>query len=253
MVFPDKFEIFSDGVRFVSEAQIAWWSKSFEPVRMMPKNICDRLTEGLPGERERHVARLDPNGERTDVIILGTDAAGKVFETGRSFHFNERFINLDLADVREDFQKKGYGRSLTRNSYRLAAALGFNCISLTAMHVGSYSWARLGFMPTISSWNGANCIGKIRVRLLALRQYLSRDLYLEVLDYVTSSEPEVIWLIADKEEMIPSQSGHLIPLGVALLYESGASWYGTIELKSCVTRSKQIGRVRDYLGLSANE
>lgn len=248
------FENFTNGVRLVSEDQVEWWERSFSPLSMMPKDICDLLTDGLPGDRDRHVDRIAPYKERADLIVSGTDADGRIFHTGRSFHFAHRCINLDMADVREDVQKRGYGRTLARNSYRLAVALGFDRLTLTALQVGSYSWARLGFMPTPDSWQAPKCRQKIQTSLASLRNQISSDLYLEVLDYAISDHPEVIWEIADKDAMVDSgKTVRRVPLGVALLYDSGASWHGTIELRHCETRTKQIERVRDYLALGANE
>jgi GNAT superfamily N-acetyltransferase len=254
MLLSSKYDVFTEGVRMVSDTQIAWWAKSFAPVSMMPKTICDRLVDGLPGDRERHVSYLDPYTERTDVIVTGTDSQGQVFEAGRSFHFKSRCLNLDMASVRSDVQRLGYGRALARNSYRLASALGFDRITLTALQVGAYSWARLGFMPTYESWNNDNCRRKVRSQLGKFRDQLDPNVYADALSYVDWREPEAIWLIADLDmEVIVDTPPRYLPLGFALLYGGDASWFGSIELRHCEVRTKQIERVRDYLGLDATE
>lgn len=254
MLVSSRYDIFTDGVRMVSDAQIGWWAKRFQMVSMMPGAICDRLVDGLPGDRDRHVSCLDPYHERTDLIIVGTDAHGPVFEAGRSFHFKSKCLNLDMAWVRDDLQRHGYGRTLTRNSYRLAVALGFERITLTALQVGAFSWARLGFMPSAESWNNDNCRKRVRSQLDKLRGQLGEDTYTEVRSYVDWQEPEAIWLIADLEvEVNVGTPGQDVPLGFALLYYSEASWAGSIELRHCDIRSKQIERVRAYLGLAPTE
>lgn len=123
-------------------------------------------------------------------------------------------------------------------------------LSLKAIDVGSYLWARMGFLATEESWKEANCRGKIPNAIGEVRDLhwrVKEDLY----EIVGADDPIGLWDIADQQKIVNSIKvvGLRRPLGEILLIESEATWRGTLEFfrDGQDDRSPHLERLENYL------
>ncbi|KAA9386831.1 GNAT family N-acetyltransferase [Neorhizobium galegae] len=139
----------TNGVRTLSDPAIQWWNDRFADFNFTPKDVCDYLTWGMPGDRDNFLERIDISSHRTSVEVKGYDDQGEVFWAGRTIQFRPLEFNLDVLKIREDYQSLGYGKLLLGNSYRFAKLLGFKRLTLTAVGIGSYAWSKAGFLESV--------------------------------------------------------------------------------------------------------
>ena len=251
--------VFTEGVEFtipMTDQIVKWWETRFGRYDMFPKDLCSFLVADLPFARTCQITGVDLDREIVCVEIQGIDALGEVYLTARSVEFAERQVHLNMTDLRTDVQGHGYGTLLARNCYRLARRLELDRLGVTAIGGGSYVWARAGFLPTHKSWNDERCKQRIANHLIHIPE-LDWETANNVYTMLGSDDEQTMWDLSDLEERVRScyRPDKLIPLGRALLAESGASWKGTLEMNENDTDShaEQLMRARSYLGLDASE
>lgn len=217
-----------------------WLESRFTKFSLTPKDICDKLVVGLPVSANYKIAAINPARDYICVEITGSDDSGVVFLTARSIEFQERQLHLNRTEVRANLQGYGYGTTLARNCYCLARTLGLERLGVTALDGGSYVWARSGFLPTPEAWNNSPCKQRIAGHMEQVPDRRS-----------------VVWAISGLQQKVRSMRDPRveIPLGRALLTESGASWKGTLEFfeNDRNTKEHHLTRARAYLKLCADE
>ncbi len=245
----------SNGVRTLSDHSVKWWNDHLGVYNYSPKDVCDLLTRGLPGDRDNLLERIDTSADRTSLEIKGLDQQGEIFWASRTLLFRSRELNLDVLKIREDYQSQGYGKIQLRNAYRFAKALGFVRLTITAVDAGSYAWSKAGFLASVQSWKHAYCRGRIEAYIQSRRVILGSPLTSELLAYARSDDPRALWALAVYDDLVPllKNPDIHVPLGFAILRESESSWYGRIELVDGTVREKQIALVRNYIGLNTGE
>lgn len=243
---------FKNGIRFNFKPQFmdeVWWNNNFTTVGQ-PYDLCDFLTNGLPGVRDYIIDKISHPENSTSMEALGcTNQGTKIFWTGRTISFGLRELNLDLSSIEPPYQGRGYGTSLAGNCYRLAVDLNLHRLTVTALGSGSYVWARAGFTPFQYYWD------RLRAQVTAFLPKISgmsnKDAQ-SVDMLLKSADPTSIWALSDFEADVNVQtkaSALRCSLGKALLFHSDTSWRGTIELLAHNQDAEQIKRASDYFHL----
>ncbi|WP_050579472.1 GNAT family N-acetyltransferase [Rhizobium leguminosarum] len=257
-----EFEIraFMHGVDFETlptRAEVEWWRRRIRlGAPSDPRHVCDYLVRGLAFDLRKVARKIDPSVERASIEIYASDHGAEVFTTGRSIEFDCNQVHLDTTGVEPSYQGRGYGVALARNAFRLARHLGFARLGVTAIDVGSYVWAKSGFLPTAESWEEGNSKQRIAECLERIDELTWSD-KAKVYQELSSSDPTTLWMISDFGELVRSTRNRnsRLPLGKVLLTESGASWYGTLEFyrDDGGPSDSHLHRARAYLGLDEDE
>ena len=245
---------FVAGIRTVPEHKLLWWANHFGPQSLLPRQLCDELSSGLPGETTYTLSLIEPRLDRADIEVESRGPFGQMWQIGRSFHFKDRTLNMDIACVWPQHRNQGYGRLIALNAYRLANDLEFDRLTLTAIDAGAYFWARNGFLPTEEAWSSDNCKGRIFRHLHKIRKRLTPESFHQAHRYVSSPSTQAIWRLADMQDDVASEAGEPVrKLGETLIKGARASWRGSLELHGDDLSRIQIRRFRHYHGLGEDE
>jgi predicted N-acetyltransferase YhbS len=254
MSFPDPLDdaipdYFGEGsgvlLRGGSSPEVnAYWHQRFGYLQMRPADLAERLRVGMPGEAKVVFEAVDPMRDAVVIALDLGDAQGRIFFTQQSLIFDVGMLHLDLVQVDEARQRQGKGRRLTRNAFNLAKDLDLQRLGVHAVDVGTYKWAKVGFAPTVESWNSSTCKGAIGGAIASIKSLDTRILN-RVFFALSKEDPKAIWEIADLEMKVRTTTNETpVKLGQHLLTKSGASWRGTLELSD----ANQVERASNYFG-----
>ena len=210
---------------------------------------------------------VDPN-QFKDAVLQGTNLQGKVkMSPAPAAHGVECFIKtpasettfmfkqdddgskvVDLVEFLVPPRKQGGGvaKKILRNSMNTFKKMGVKKVELDAVSIGSYAWARYGFVPDELYWK-KSMKRRIEGRAAELcdRDHQDRrQLFDRVLQALTD-DPHSIWDIADVNAEIQLDGGESIPIGKALLIDN--SWAGYLALDD----EQAMRRFNAYTGAAA--
>jgi GNAT superfamily N-acetyltransferase len=214
----------------ITAVQIAWWHGRFGARGPSPGAIAHALGRkvALPISYELDIR--DDHRDEVRIGLVSLDQAGKVLEAERSILFLRDALNLSFMEVRMDFRGRGVGFQLVANCYDLAESLSLKRLTVTAVDDGSYLWAKAGFVPFRRVWNETSLKDTIarKLHLIPGVSWAMRD---EVYTALGSDDPHSIYILVGMRDPVPSTAvaGTRVPLGRALLAESGATWAGSLE------------------------
>ncbi len=239
-----------DGVlrfrRPLREADIAWWSEVFGEVT--PLQVASRLAHGLPGEKSFEYA-IDGPGRTFDLDMRGTHGNAEIWFQATSLNLVTANFHEDGLRVGERFRSAGHAQRLVGNLADLADDLKVPRISLDAVNLGAYMWARAGAVPV-------GGVGDLTIEMLTR---LSRVASSDELDARVAADvqtmilglnrrPKLMWALAGLKPIVTSyhlfnQGGgeSRVKLGQHLLI--GTTWKANIELRDGETRM-QLGTWR---------
>lgn len=153
----------------------------------------------------------------------------------RQFSLADGVVSHIYFDLNEAERKRGLGSRFLRNSVVAYRLQGIRTIrTKAACEAGGYTWARLGFIPDLNSWQGIT--GEIQKRLNAVRTEIPQETAMYVDTLLRSSDPKSIWSIADMQYHVNGK-----PLGRFLL--AGSCWNGFFG----VTRKDCLKRLNRYI------
>ena len=161
-------------------------------------------------------------------LIISARNGEKIERLTRTFEIKDEglVVKHDMFRLWEDKQGGSIAKTVLKDSFKLYDELGVSRVELEAnIDVGSYAWAKYGFLPTDKAW------AQLRVKLSERIESLSvpRDVEDMLLALIESDDPRTIWLIADS------------PYGKDLLLS--ASWDGYIDLKN----AQAMDRFKGYI------
>ncbi|WP_149651376.1 hypothetical protein [Azospirillum argentinense] len=206
----------------------------------------------MPGKLWCKYTVVSVEQERLSFEIGGLDDTGEnIWYSGFTVNIDDNNFFKDLTFIESGYQNEDLGTLLMSRCYELARLLKLDQIRLHAMWAGAYAWARFGFIPNKAEWNDT-MKANVTSRLLVLKKDIPHKLFLEMLRFLESEDPAVVWSIADERYPVPSaemsdEDGQplQIPLGRALLAESGTSWYGFLDLSDQLA----VERFEEYVGV----
>lgn len=161
--------------------------------------------------------------------IESRDGSGnKTMEMERAFAVTskgERVAEHNSFFLTDSLQGKGVAKHLLYKSFRFYRSHGFNRVEVGTTSVGSYAWAKFGFVPDRLSWNPEVKEGAYQ----RIRRAIQVDAFNEEKSQLLSlldKDPHSIWRLADH------------PSGRNVLRGFGTSWYGSFNLndREAVTR-----------------
>lgn len=225
--------------RSVGEDAARWWNaKIFDKVKLFPDGFAERLSLGLPGEHSYHYELIDPYSQSIRLEMTGSSSVRvPLWVHGQEIILQKETIFESAVLVGERQQGRGLGKQIASNVFNMARDLDLSQITLDAWMTGKYFWARLGFLPDRGSWEFKLRTG-IKSKLVSLGRAVDDRRRAQVLRLLDSPEPETIRAIANLRDLVPSdiyktEDGRrmMIPLGMALLAEADAPWYGVLDLR----------------------
>ncbi len=214
----------------VSAAQIAWWRGRFGAQGPLPASISYALSRNVDLPISYEVDIRDDHRVEVRISLISSDQAGTVLEAERSILFSKDALNLNFMEVRADFRGRGIGFQLVANCYDLAKDLRLRRLTVTAVDDGSYMWAKAGFVPFRRVWNETS-LKDIIAQKLHLIPGIDWAIRNEVYAALGSDDPHSIYILVGMRDPVLSTAmpGTMVPLGRALLAESGATWAGSLD------------------------
>lgn len=237
----------------ISQSEVDWWFDRFEVEgrQRSPKDMCSSLSTGLEYFHLFKLLVIDRRRNRTTLRIEGKTADAKVYAAERSVEFSSLALSQDFLEIEPPFRGKGIGTILARNCHEVARELRLARLLVTAVDIGSYVWARAGFLPTAESWQSNNCLGQILSCLDLISDLGWRDRNL-IYSRLKPEDPEGLWFVSDLLDVVtsPYPPHAKLPLGKILLIDSKATWRGELLFETDDGElTPHVLRARDYLGL----
>lgn len=138
----------------------------------------------------------------------------------RTFDLSDKMVYHDYFTTQ--IEGKGIGKKLFDGLLDVYDHLGIKTLDVHAgLQGGGYAWARYGFVPTQSSWDGLRSIINSQINYIE-----SPSVRQKVRSLVDNPDPKTIReLAAITDPMVP---GGEVPAGKGLL--RGSIWHGSIKL-----------------------
>lgn len=192
-------------------------------------------------------ARISAKVSDGKLCVLVEDAA---FWARREFW---RDKNGDLRVEHEHFevksakQGKGLAKKMLRQQFNVYQNMGVKKVSMYAnIDVGSYAWAKYGFVPDVGEWDFLKLKAKQRLQK-GLRFTFNSDedrqvATKQVTPLLASKDPKTIWELSDltMEVNYGKDKPKKMTLGKALLMDNG--WQGAFQFSD----NDSIKRFNDY-------
>lgn len=209
-----------------------WFDHISEPYGLSPRELAERLVDGLDGDNRVRFLSFDRRGGRVSVEISGHLGTARVYYGGHTLTVEtaRRYAEVDLVSVEEPFRGRGVGARLMANLYGVALAVHAERIGLRAgLEDGPFVWIKFGFFPKDEEWEGIK--EAIRTKLEGLGLMVSEEAQARVEQALLSTSGRAIAIIAAEADIVmsrPALSGdpREVALGRALLADSGIRWYG---------------------------
>lgn len=212
-----------------------WWQRTIHaPYGITPVGFAAMLIEDLPGTSTARFLSFDyRGGGKASLEFQGTLANTLAYFGGHTLTItpSNRMLEPDLIGVQPEHQARGIGTAIMRNLYKAGLTVGVTRLGIRAgLDVGPYVWIKFGFFPTDREWDRIKPILLQKANDLGLMIPVEERRAIEVALASGSGRAIVAIAALDAMVMSRSQDGHSreVPLGFALLADSGISWYGEL-------------------------
>ena len=208
----------------------SWWGTTYPETEKLGRI----LLHGMEGNFTCHISYKPKSSLKVNIkdghagfeIDFSADLAQKTVTHGIT-----RFKN-------KNFQAHDLGKKLMANRWALYNTLGIKTVKSLFTWVGSYAFARYGFIPTREDWN-KYVKPEIRKRLKNIMQEynISKETLAKISRALRSANPVRLWDIVDLRDKAGDKR-----LSFRLMEEN--SWDGTFKMDN----PEQITRIRKYIG-----
>jgi hypothetical protein len=168
-------------------------------------------------------------------------------DQGRIWYSNAALELLDdrfLWDmVRADQRGMGVAKKIAKNLYDATLEFGLSRITVATEDVGSYLWARAGFIPERASWQGLKV--DLYRRFVSLRRHMSQDsarLVEGIIAGDAHDDPFLVQVIARLDDRVPARvtrdpmNPEMVELGKEMLV--GLHWVGNLDVATEIRRRR---------------
>ncbi|WP_156635689.1 GNAT family N-acetyltransferase [Methylobacterium sp. Leaf123] len=235
----------------VTEEFIDWWDRHFlQPHKLTPQAVADILLRDLKFDEKVTFYRCDMSDARNfvQVSIEGSVDSYCVYMAGHSFHVTQvpkrevqdRHIEIDLVNVKPEYQGQGISAAVMANTYDLAGALGMTVMTVEAyLEGGPYAWPSYGFIPLLEYWPVIQA--KMEDKLLELGSQVPPDIRQRLEPVLSATEPRAIFALLDEDLLVKSRGAdgtiRRVTLARALLADTDQRWYGVLDLEDSASKS----------------
>lgn len=190
-----------------------------------PQEIQSILSKNI-GSPTELVIRLDKDGHFSFNVVGRDEGHNYLFLAKRDLNLKNKSVLHKNFRIAMDHQGKKIGRKFLENSITLYEKLGVRKVStMAAGSMGSYVWARMGFLPTHKGWGQLTEVLETRLENLTKQHVIPMNIQENVRKILKNQDPRAIWLLADLSHDIDGLS-----LGKALLINN--AWVGKLELNN---------------------
>jgi GNAT superfamily N-acetyltransferase len=221
------------------------------------KRLCDTWNDTLQMSLADYKSRFFPEhpnarlaidfGEEQLVESISVSTKTADFNLVREFTRSgdgELHVEHKKFEVPEKRQSKGLARKIMRTHIAEYKKMGIKRVTTYAnIDVGSYAWAKYGFVPSIGDWDFVKLQAESRVRkaLAAMEtggssriSFKSKEdaklAHEQVKQLVKSKDPKSMWDLSDLTmDVVYGKNGPTMTLGKALLFDNG--WEGALEFQ----------------------
>lgn len=192
----------------------------------------------------------------TDGLLMGSSSY-KIYEAKDDY---PKTIHNSGFYLSSNYHGKNIAKSLYEKRADLGFAIGAKQLSLAAMNIGSYAWAKFGFIPNKASWDGI--VEDINKAITesdtgATLKFRGKDYEitpdeLTAIRAITSSSYENAYIafpqLTEFNREIGTYDDHTLTVGKALLI--GNVWRGTLPLDRNHPSYKRFER---YIGSAKDQ
>ena len=198
-------------------------------IKVAPDNFMRVMTHGLRCQTEGYLA----SRKRMD-LHAQFEGGGSLH---RAFDFQAKAVDHSYLQLPRDAQGAGIAKKLLASQIETYKQLGLEKVTLHAnIDVGSYAWAKYGFVPNSDSWQTLK-----RQLLEKLERVATVRIPKAVKDRVKvilrSEDPRAIWALADLPDAVEGKV-----IGKELLMNT--HWFATLPLND----PEAMGRFNNYVG-----
>lgn len=222
------------GQPFFGESLPTFWNKTVAQTGVTPQEIADGVLGPLKGKvGQPDLLYLPAMGQfpASFNVSAATDAGVHI---NRKFDFLRKRVEHAVFELPDGEQRQSTGKLVLAAQMALYKKLGLKEIRLGTEDVGSYAWARYGFLPKGEHWKE-----EVRIRLRTTP--VSDAVKLSIAKILNSKDPRAMWAISDQKTLLPNGD----TLGFHLLYKT--NWGGGLSLDDRVA----MRRFYNYVGQAA--
>lgn len=224
-----------------------------------PTDKVPQSDEELDAAWQRTFKHLDPDDVKRGITGGKEASVGLEFADGKvsvSAAFKNgslmvrtiegAYVKHDILEVPKKLQGTDFAKAVLKGQVDLYEKMGLKGVKLWAnTTVGSYAWAKYGFVPDAESWQEVGDIATKRAKTLLKNNEITERQFDNVRKIIGSEDPKGIWKLSDMKDPV-SRGGKKTTLGKALLIsteKSSVAWSGGLDLHD----HEQMKRFRKYV------
>lgn len=216
---------------------VSWWHNSvWDPYGQSPHDLAEKFLTDTPLESVGRYEKIDPTHSTVNLeTSLGLNLK-PVYLSGITINFNGgRSVFIDLVAVETAHQGQGLATQLLANIYAIAQSINARGLELQAtLDAGPWVWLKFGFVPDEHSWQRAKVLIQDKIDEFGNKINLVEKRYVEELLKIDA--PNAMSALLKLSRLVPSvprrnygSRMRKVPLGFALLVDSGVSWTGKLD------------------------
>lgn len=158
------------------------------------KDVIRHLTDGFPEDRTAVIQHVRNDESRTHISMEVVSPDGyTAARMTRSFNWDDKTVYHDYFTLAASDQGSGIGARCIARSVAMYQKMGLKSVGVhAALSTGGYAWAKMGFVPSQSSWDS--------LRMTLRGQYTNLGQKPHIRKILESENPKAIWALADSAE-----------------------------------------------------
>jgi hypothetical protein len=104
-------------------------TRSYEPFKLTPEGVGDKLSTSWTGEKQVTVTELDEVSKRFSIEVSGQFDMVNFWIHDRTLDMDGRVMNANRMFIAEDRQRSGFGRAFMQDAASLCDTVGIRKIA----------------------------------------------------------------------------------------------------------------------------